>query len=652
MLTPAGAFVVERAGTFREAASYRPMLQRLGTALFGDVAQVFTHDAHGHELHVDRTMNVLASGFMHQRYFTDMACVHLRATFDTLPLAEQPAYIVDMGCGDGRLLRTLFEYVREHTARGAALDTWPLTMVGVDFNEKSLQSTARRLADSDVPHAVEWGDIGDPATMQATLEARFGVGRDAFLHVRSFLDHDRPFVAPREPCAPSVEAALNASSDGVYVDGVGERITPALAFRSAVEHLRRWSSVLGKHGLLLLEVHLLSVDATRRHMRAATSLHFDALQAWSSQMLLPAVHWAAAAAAAGLFSTGADRLCYPKGESYTRIVLQRLVPRPHCIRLASAEGDMRALLALEASKPMDERVGEATLRRRLEQDAARQYVAANADDGAVVGALYTRAWPLPGGERCELSVSDVVALEPPGAPQDRGPLRAALLEFAQSTLSLDAAVTAVCVPSDHTAARRAAAREEETATGGALGSEDGPPGASHECVSAEAMLRRLEGAADGSEKEAAAKALWQYVADAPSRNEVVAAGGIGRLIEAARNVAASGADAHAAYAAATLWNLAVDFDLKQPIGDAGAIPPLVALVASGSTLAKEKAAGALAAIAVMSDKNKAEITACGGRETLRALVDSEDAGESSLKGAVFRAKKALVQLEGVREDAA
>ena len=54
----------------------------------------------------------------------------------------------------------------------------------------------------------------------------------------------------------------------------------------------------------------------------------------------------------------------------------------------------------------------------------------------------------------------------------------------------------------------------------------------------------------------------------------------------------------------------------------------------------------------MSDKNKAEITACGGRETLRALVDSEDAGESSLKGAVFRAKKALVQLEGVREDAA
>ena len=52
---------------------------------------------------------------------------------------------------------------------GRALETHPLIAVGVDFNHKSLESTAKRLADNDVPHAVEWGDIGDPATMQATL---------------------------------------------------------------------------------------------------------------------------------------------------------------------------------------------------------------------------------------------------------------------------------------------------------------------------------------------------------------------------------------------------------------------------------------------------------------------------------------------------
>jgi hypothetical protein len=272
VLSELGKFVLERCGTFREAVSYRPMLRQLETVLFGDVATVFMHDGDGHELHVDRTMNVLASGFMHQRYFTDMARVHVRGTFDELPLAGQPAYIVDMGCGDGRLLRTLYEYIHDHTARGRALDEHPLTMVGIDFNIKSLESTARRLTESGVPHAVELGDIGDPGTMQATLERRFGAGRDAFLHVRSFLDHDRPFIPPVQQWSAAEDGLLNSSSDGVYVDHAGDLITPALAFRSAVEHLQRWSSILGRHGLLLLEVHLLDVASTNSHVRHLISI--------------------------------------------------------------------------------------------------------------------------------------------------------------------------------------------------------------------------------------------------------------------------------------------------------------------------------------------------------------------------------------------
>ena len=330
VLSELGKFVLERCGTFREAVSYRPMLRQLETVLFGDVKEVFAHDADGHELHVDRTMNVLASGFMHQRYFTDMARVHLRSIFDESPLAEQPMYVVDMGCGDGRLLRTLYEYIRDHTARGRALEQHPLTMVGVDFNTKSLESTARRLAENCVPHAVEWGDIGDPVAMQATLEERFAVDRNAFLHVRSFLDHDRPFIPPVQPCHDSLHSTLNGMSDGVYVDSQGGLITPALAFRSAVEHLKRWSSILGRHGLLLLEVHLLDVASTHAHMREATNLYFDALQAWSGQMLLPAAHWAAAAAAAGLSSPDSECLRYPKDDDYTRIVLQRLLPGDEC----------------------------------------------------------------------------------------------------------------------------------------------------------------------------------------------------------------------------------------------------------------------------------------------------------------------------------
>eukprot|EP00964_Phaeocystis_antarctica_P119544 scaffold83272_cov74-Phaeocystis_antarctica.AAC.1 len=89
--------------------------------------------------------------------------------------------------------------------------------------------------------------------------------------------------------------------------------------------MRRWASVVGRHGLLLLEVHSLTVSDTAQFMAEATSLHFDALQSWSGQMLVPAPHWQLALAHAGLLP-GSNLLCYPDNPLYTRVTLQRLVP--------------------------------------------------------------------------------------------------------------------------------------------------------------------------------------------------------------------------------------------------------------------------------------------------------------------------------------
>ena len=104
-LTEEGRFVVERSAAFGVCLSYRPMLRRLGEAAFGEAAAVFKH-AHGREAWVDRTINVVASGFMHARYFADMTRVLVRRLFDEAPLAEQPRVVADMGCGDGTLLKT------------------------------------------------------------------------------------------------------------------------------------------------------------------------------------------------------------------------------------------------------------------------------------------------------------------------------------------------------------------------------------------------------------------------------------------------------------------------------------------------------------------------------------------------------------------
>jgi hypothetical protein len=193
-----------------------------------------------------------------------MMDVYVKRIFDETPLPEQPLVVADMGCGDGTLLKTIYLYVKAHTERGRRLDDYPLTMCGIDFNDSSLHETGVTLTAAAVPHGLMSGDIGDPIPMQAALEARFGVTRDQVLHVRSFLDHDRPFIAPAKPSEPLIERALDAASDAAYVDNgsSGELISPSRAFYSLVEHWERWAACLGSHGLLVLEVSNLDVVST------------------------------------------------------------------------------------------------------------------------------------------------------------------------------------------------------------------------------------------------------------------------------------------------------------------------------------------------------------------------------------------------------
>ena len=153
--------------------------------------------------------------------------------------------------------------------------------------------------------------------------------------------------------------------------------------------MRRWASVAGRHGLLLLEVHLLTVSDTARFRAETTSLHFDALQSWSGQMLLPVQHWQLALAHAGLLPD-ANLLCYPKGSPYTRITLQRLVPAPCAgFRLATLS-DLPQLLELEEQWDAPFlRSSEATLRQRIELEPSGQFVAFDGD-GVLLAAMNTQ----------------------------------------------------------------------------------------------------------------------------------------------------------------------------------------------------------------------------------------------------------------------
>src|SRR5262245_42847099 len=88
LVNRAGRFVIDRVFVTGTVASYRPMFERAQDLLFGDAARVFARDSAGHETHVDRTVNVIASGFQHEKYFAAMSDLVVRL-FDGDDYASQ-----------------------------------------------------------------------------------------------------------------------------------------------------------------------------------------------------------------------------------------------------------------------------------------------------------------------------------------------------------------------------------------------------------------------------------------------------------------------------------------------------------------------------------------------------------------------------------
>ncbi|CAL1157836.1 unnamed protein product, partial [Cladocopium goreaui] len=111
---------------------------------------------------------------------------------------------------------------------------------------------------------------------------------------------------------------------------------------------------------------------------------------------------------------------------------------------------------------------------------------------------------------------------------------------------------------------------------------------------------------------------------------IAAAGGIPPLVA----LVTSGSDSAKEPAAGALRNLAMNDQNMAAIAAAGGIPPLVALVTSGSDSAKEQAARALINLA-LNDQNKAAIAAAGGIPPLVALVTSgSDSAKEHAAGAL------------------
>jgi hypothetical protein len=308
-LTSCGLYASQIATSYGVTVSYLPNLNIVSTLLFGN-PRIARIDPSGVELYVNRGMNVWGSGGAHKTYFKKVDEIVIEIF--NRPLEQQPQGICDMGCGDGTFLEHLYSVVKNRTARGRTLDQHPLILVGADFNKVARRVAKQTLRRAECPtfHVIE-GDIIRPAQLASDLE-ELGLDIHDLLHVRSFLDHNRPY----SPAINYVKGTRVGRSTGAFAR-LGEEIAPDELEENLLRHLRRWAPYVGRFGLLVLELHTLSPALTAANLERTPAVGYDGTHGYSDQYLVELPIFLDSAREAGLHADPRYQCKFPSSELAT-----------------------------------------------------------------------------------------------------------------------------------------------------------------------------------------------------------------------------------------------------------------------------------------------------------------------------------------------
>ncbi|HUY52422.1 MAG TPA: class I SAM-dependent methyltransferase [Streptosporangiaceae bacterium] len=297
---------------FGLVGSYLPMVARLEKLCRGDL---IVRPGDG-EWHCQRELNVQASAAAHRRYFKDADPIFVEI-FSRVP---RPAFIADMGCGDGSWLAHL------HGMFGDSI-----RYVGIDASPVALDYARGVLKDAGVRDPLLLvGDITNPDGLRDELAAH-GLAIQDGLHIRSFIDHDRTYRG-EQPAN-----AVPGWATGAYVAPDGRPLSAAEVESDLVAHFRRWTPHVGAHGLVILEAHSVAPHVARRHLGALHSVAFDAYHGLSHQYPIEHSAFMRCCSLAGLEPVSYLERRYPSTRPFVAVSLNRLMPtRPALPAVASA----------------------------------------------------------------------------------------------------------------------------------------------------------------------------------------------------------------------------------------------------------------------------------------------------------------------------
>lgn len=293
--TEAGRLALSFTAQYYYPVSYLPMLAAVPDMLSGKPAETLAREDDGTEGHVDRELDIAFSGIVFARTCREPLFDLVLPLFDREPLETQPRAIVDCGGGDGTLLCELYAAIAAQTQRGAHLATHPLTMIGVEYNPVAEQVLGARLKAEGVPGFVFAGDVGAPGAISARLVSE-GFPPDDVLHVSKSVFHNRSF-ARRSGTDP---ASWTGTSSGAFVAPDGGCLTATEIEADLEGLLRDWRAVLGRHGMVIIEAHVIAAALAAERLGRSVMTSLEASHGYSHQYLVEIDAHRAAARRAGL----------------------------------------------------------------------------------------------------------------------------------------------------------------------------------------------------------------------------------------------------------------------------------------------------------------------------------------------------------------
>jgi len=307
--TELGKFYMKRAAAYGVTVSYLRTFINLEDLIFEKGDLLWDRDPNGPEIHVDRKMNVWGSGGAHDTYFKKLDEVVIEIF--NKPIEEQPRGIADMGCGNGALLEHLYHTIVNETARGKMLEEYPLLVIGSDFNQAAIDVTRENLDNANIDSHVHFGDIGDPDALAKVLMEEHNIHLGDMLNVRSFLDHNRVYVQPKDD-----QQKEDSISTGAF-SFRGRRIPNGELEQNLLLHMLAWKPYVKKHGLLIIELHSIAPEKTRENLGRTAVIAYDSTHGYTDQFIVEHNVFIEIAKKAGLYQNEKVASQFPNEELTT-----------------------------------------------------------------------------------------------------------------------------------------------------------------------------------------------------------------------------------------------------------------------------------------------------------------------------------------------